>query len=130
MDGPALCRKIRAQDRDTYTYVILLTAVDGRRVRGGDRGGADDFVTKPAARTSLAPAHGGAADPVTGTGAGTLAVSCRSARLQPDQDGRGSVASGGGIPDAEDGGAISHGVCPECFEKHLRPQLNAVQNGG
>ncbi|MBP1654963.1 MAG: response regulator, partial [Bacteroidetes bacterium] len=25
---------------------------------------------------------------------------------------------------------FSHGVCPECFEKHLRPQLNAVQNGG
>ncbi len=48
IDGPDLCRRVRAMNRVSYTYMILLTA----RSAGGDlieglNSGADDFVAKP-----------------------------------------------------------------------------------
>ncbi len=48
MNGIELCRRIRAVETRSYTYVILLTALSGRTsyLEGMDAG-ADDFVTKP-----------------------------------------------------------------------------------
>jgi two-component system cell cycle response regulator len=48
MDGLELCRRIRASRPDKYTYIILLTALIGKKdyLEGMDAG-ADDFVTKP-----------------------------------------------------------------------------------
>ncbi|MCK5507204.1 MAG: response regulator, partial [Desulfobacterales bacterium] len=48
MDGPTLCRKIRAATLPNYVYLILLTAKDKREdLISGLTSGADDFVTKP-----------------------------------------------------------------------------------
>jgi diguanylate cyclase (GGDEF)-like protein len=48
LDGPELCRRIRAVGGDRYTYIILLTSRDRRDDRlTGLRAGADDFLTKP-----------------------------------------------------------------------------------
>ena len=48
IDGPELCRRIRACQNDSYTYVILLTARDSREDRiQGLEAGADDFLSKP-----------------------------------------------------------------------------------
>lgn len=48
LDGPGLCRRIRAVEHDRYTYVILLTARNNRDDRlEGLHAGADDFLTKP-----------------------------------------------------------------------------------
>lgn len=48
LDGPGLCRKIRAERRLRYTYLIMLTAHGGReRFLEGMNAGADDFLTKP-----------------------------------------------------------------------------------
>jgi phosphoserine phosphatase RsbU/P len=48
MDGLELCRRIRATDSHSYTYVILLTALSGKeKYFEGMESGADDFVTKP-----------------------------------------------------------------------------------
>ena len=48
MDGVELCRRIRASERDSYTYIVVLTAhgnaVD---VLSGMQAGADDYITKP-----------------------------------------------------------------------------------
>ena len=48
MDGPTLCRKIRASDSSEYVYIILLTAKESTEdaVTGFDAG-ADDYVVKP-----------------------------------------------------------------------------------
>lgn len=48
IDGLELCRRIRASKQTKYTYVILLTALIGKKdyLEGMDAG-ADDFVTKP-----------------------------------------------------------------------------------
>jgi diguanylate cyclase (GGDEF)-like protein len=48
LDGLDLCRRIRAQRGDRYTYIILLTSRDRREEKlEGLRAGADDFLSKP-----------------------------------------------------------------------------------
>src|SRR5580693_9352810 len=48
MDGLALCREVRRSPRDRYTYLVLLTALEGKTnyLEAMDAG-ADDFITKP-----------------------------------------------------------------------------------
>ncbi len=48
MDGPELCRRIRAQAGKSYSYVILLTSKHRQQDRlEGLKAGADDFLVKP-----------------------------------------------------------------------------------
>jgi two-component system chemotaxis response regulator CheY len=48
IDGPDLCRRIRAVGDGRYIYIILLTSRDRREDRlEGLRAGADDFLIKP-----------------------------------------------------------------------------------
>ncbi len=48
VDGLELCRRVRAANRETYTYFILLTASRSRdSLLMGIEAGADDFLTKP-----------------------------------------------------------------------------------
>src|SRR6185295_16525038 len=57
MDGPELCRRIRARTREPYIYFILVTVRGGKQqYLSGMEAGADDFITKPVTRTSCAPA--------------------------------------------------------------------------
>ncbi len=47
-DGPTLCRRIRALDRPFYTYIILVTSLEGSQsLVYGMGAGADDFIHKP-----------------------------------------------------------------------------------
>jgi two-component system, cell cycle response regulator len=48
MDGLELCRRVRASNKDTYTYFIFLTILDERPdVVSGMEAGADDYLVKP-----------------------------------------------------------------------------------
>ncbi len=48
LDGLELCRRIRADPRVRYTYIVLLTALGGKsRYIDGIDAGADDLITKP-----------------------------------------------------------------------------------
>src|ERR1700724_986808 len=48
MDGIELCRRIRAWERDTYTYFIFLTAFDKKAdFLSGMEGGGDDYLVTP-----------------------------------------------------------------------------------
>jgi two-component system, cell cycle response regulator len=48
IDGLELCRRIRTHKQSKYTYIIMITALIGKKdyLEGMDAG-ADDFVTKP-----------------------------------------------------------------------------------
>ena len=46
--GPELCQKIRAESKEGYTYIILLTSSsDLEKMVEGLAAGADDYLTKP-----------------------------------------------------------------------------------
>jgi diguanylate cyclase (GGDEF)-like protein len=48
MDGTQLCRAIRGVEKNSYTYVILLSGRDERAdVLSGMQSGADDYLIKP-----------------------------------------------------------------------------------
>jgi diguanylate cyclase (GGDEF)-like protein len=48
MDGPDVCRRVRAAALEPYVYVLLLTArTEQRDLVEGMEAGADDYVTKP-----------------------------------------------------------------------------------
>ena len=48
LDGPEVCRAIRAGSRRAYIYIMLLTSKDSKEdLIEGLEAGADDFLTKP-----------------------------------------------------------------------------------
>ena len=48
LDGLELCRRIRKHKQSKYTYVLIVTALIGKKdYLEGMEAGADDFVTKP-----------------------------------------------------------------------------------
>jgi DNA-binding response OmpR family regulator len=55
LDGLEFCRRVRAESRPDYTYIILLTSRSGisNYLEGMDAG-ADDFITKPFENDALA----------------------------------------------------------------------------
>ncbi len=48
LDGPEICRKMRAQERVPYPYILLVTSKDDKQdVIRGLEAGADDYLAKP-----------------------------------------------------------------------------------
>jgi len=48
IDGFELCRRVRLHKQSKYTYIIMVTALIGKKdYLEGMEAGADDFVTKP-----------------------------------------------------------------------------------
>jgi DNA-binding response OmpR family regulator len=55
LDGLEFCRRIRAEKRANYTYLILLTSLSGKtNYLEAMNAGADDFITKPFEKDLLA----------------------------------------------------------------------------
>ena len=54
VDGPELCRRVRAANKDPYTFFVFLTALgDKEHLLEGMRAGADDYLAKPLDREQL-----------------------------------------------------------------------------
>ena len=48
IEGPEFCRRVRALDREGYTFFIFLTALSGNEhLLQGMEAGADEYLTKP-----------------------------------------------------------------------------------
>jgi DNA-binding response OmpR family regulator len=55
LDGLEFCRRIRAEKRGDYTYIVLLTSRSGKtNYLEAMTAGADDFITKPFEKDALA----------------------------------------------------------------------------
>ena len=126
LDGLELCRRIRAEQRPHYIYIILITILSGKRsyMRGMDAG-ADDFITKPFDPDQLEA---------------RLCVAERILELRYEVAQLESLlpicSYCKKIRDEEDvwwpveeylarrtGTDFSHGICPHCYESVVKPEL-------
>lgn len=127
MDGTDLCREIRKSAEVRYTYVIILTALD--RKAGyveGMKAGADDFVSKPCSMEEL--------NVRLRVAERTLALQAEARQLEEllpicpqchrimTEEGQWQQVESYIMRRTD--AHFSHGICPACFEKHIRPQLD------
>jgi phosphoserine phosphatase RsbU/P len=144
MDGPTLCRKIRATPRLAGSYVILLTSRAARAdVVTGLDSGADDYIVKPFDREDLrARVNVGLrvlalqrtlAERVRDLEQalqrvhqlqGLLPICCYCKRIRDDSNYWQQVEE---YLSACSGAQFSHGICPQCFETVVKDQLRAHQ---
>jgi DNA-binding response OmpR family regulator len=143
VDGPQICRRLRAVERGVPTYVILLTAKGTKEdvVTGLDEG-ADDFMTKPFDRDEL---HSRIrvgirmielqqkltarvrelTDALTQVRQlqGLLPICSYCKRIRDDQNYWQQVES---YLSRHSEIRFSHGICPECYEVHAKEMFSQV----
>lgn len=129
MDGLDLTRRIRAAGEPLYTYVILLTALGDRAsFLTGMEAGADDFMTKPL-DVELLSVRLRVAERILGLQQvvrqleGLLPVCSYCRRIREGDD------AWSGLEEylvSHAHASFSHSVCPECYARHVRPQLDRL----
>ena len=124
--GPELCQRLRARAGDHYTYFLLVTATGGKqRYLEGMEAGADDFITKPVDMDELR-ARLKAAERVLGLRQhvqqleGLLPICAYCKRIRDASDNWESIER---YVEERSEAQFSHGYCPACYEKYVRPQI-------
>ena len=137
LEGPNVCRLVRALGRQVATYTILLTAKSSPEdIVAGLDSGADDYVTKPFDRAELESRirvgkrvvglQNGLADRVRELEdslarvrvlQGLLPVCAWCKRVRNDQDYWQSVEA---YMVELTACKITHGICPECLDRESK----------
>jgi phosphoserine phosphatase RsbU/P len=129
MDGLALFRKIRELPRDSYTYLVLLTSLEGKTnyLEAMDAG-ADDFMTKPfdadqlTARIQVADRILGLHKHVTQL-EGLLPICCSCKKIRDGSTWQ-RVES---YIEIHSEARFTHGYCPECYDKWMHSNFSAEE---
>ncbi len=143
MDGIEICRRVRETQRGSPSYLIILTARGGNTdiVRGLEAG-ADDYITKPfngdelrarlsvgvrvvELQTNLADRVNELEHALAGVKQlqGLLPICCYCKKIRDDRNYWQQVE---GYISAHSEAQFSHGVCPDCYEKLVKPELSKV----
>jgi phosphoserine phosphatase RsbU/P len=130
MDGLELCRRIREDNRPQYAYLIILTSMD-RKVGflEGMSAGTDDFVTKPADIVELSVRLRVAERILklqheVKTLERLLPICPQCKRIHTGDDRWEQVES---YISKRTDAQFSHGICPQCYERVVLPQLEALK---
>jgi sigma-B regulation protein RsbU (phosphoserine phosphatase) len=130
VDGLDLCRMIRAHVREKYAYVIFLTALTGRKsYNEGMEAGADDFLNKPVDMEELT-ARLCVAGRILGMHTqmkqleGLLPICSYCKKIRDDQNTWQSIE---GYISTRTEATFSHGCCPSCMEKYVKPELEELR---
>lgn len=126
MEGLDLCRKIRSRASE-YTYFIMLTAKSGRAeyLEAMD-GGVDDFLAKPLDAVDL-QCRLRVAERILGLRKevsqleGLLPICSYCKRIRDEMNRWTSIES---YIEQRSRAEFSHGICPDCYKKHIEPALN------
>jgi sigma-B regulation protein RsbU (phosphoserine phosphatase) len=132
MNGLELCRRIRTIPTITgkkYTYVILLTVLDGRDYfLAGMEAGADDFITKPwdeqqlAARLRVAERLLNLQHELNEL-SGLLPICSYCKSIRDDHNYWQQLESY--VSNRTDA-RFSHSICPKCYKEHVIPELEKL----
>jgi DNA-binding response OmpR family regulator len=129
IDGLEFCRRIRARGRD-YTYFILLSAVESNtgNLELALEAGVDDFLHKPVKMDELKMRlH--VAERILNYATQIqqlesfipLCSYCK--KVRDDKNYWSQIES---YINTRTGSQFSHGVCPDCYDRVLVPQMIAV----
>jgi len=140
LEGPEVCRRVRALHRAVPTYIILLTAKgNAQDIVAGLESGADDYVTKPFDQAELhsrlrvgeriVELQQGLADRVreleealsqVKTLKGLLPICAYCMKIRADRNYWQRVET---YIAAHSNARFSHGICPECWKNIVEPEL-------
>jgi phosphoserine phosphatase RsbU/P len=127
LDGLALCRRIRGVRDRPYTYFILETSRSGREsYLEAMQAEVDDFITKPVPPDEL-KARLRVAQRILGLREelfqleGLLPICSYCKRIR---DGDGKWTSLERYIEQRSQVEFSHGICPDCYDKHIKPHLD------
>lgn len=143
LDGPEVCRRVRKRPDGESFYLLLLTAkAQAEDIVRGLSAGADDYVSKPFNREELqARVKNGeriielqeqlrrhivkleAALAEVKTLSGLLPICYYCKKIREGEDYWQEVEAY--VTEHSDA-LFTHGVCPDCFEKKVRPQLDQM----
>jgi sigma-B regulation protein RsbU (phosphoserine phosphatase) len=143
MDGIDVCRKLRQLPDAQAAYVILVTARGGKAdIVAGLEAGADDYITKPFEPSELrARLQAGArivelqknlADRVRELESalakvkqlqGLLPICAYCKKIRDDHNYWQQVEA---YISSHSEARFSHGICPDCHERVVKPELEAV----
>ena len=130
MDGIELTKLVRSENRQKYTYIIMLTSLEGKgRYLEGMEAGADDFINKPFDKETLA-ARLHVAERILNLQAevkqleGLLPICAYCKKIKDDGNQWQHMES---YISRRTEANFSHGICPECYEKHMLPQLQMLR---
>ncbi len=129
MDGLEFCRKVRSLKTRIYPYFILLTSRSSDEdFQEAMAAGVDDFLAKPLDSVELT-VRLRVAGRIVAFGEQLellkeilpVCMYCRKIRTDDDYWER-FEAYFGKYKETQ----FSHGVCPECYQKHVLPELEAL----
>lgn len=127
MDGPELCRRIRARAREPYVYFILVTARGGKQqYLAGMESGADDFIAKPFDPDELR-ARLRVAERILGLRKELeqlevlLPICSYCKRIRNDADEWEPLER---YIETHFEKLVTHSICPDCYTTHVQPQLD------
>ncbi len=146
MDGLEVCRKVRQCDRLKLTYLILLTAKDRKEdLVVGLRAGADDYIPKPfdvrelRARIEVGLRILNLQKTLSNRVReleeallkvkqlqGLLPICSYCKKIRNDQNYWEQVEQ---YIEEHSEAEFSHGICPDCFEKLVRPEFEKLKRG-
>jgi len=146
MDGLEVCRKVRQCDRLKLTYLILLTAKDRKEdLVLGLRAGADDYIPKPFdvrelrarievglrilnLQKSLSNRVRELEEALLRVRQlqGLLPICSYCKKIRNDQNYWEQVEQ---YIEEHSEAEFSHGICPDCFEKLVRPEFEKLKRG-
>jgi len=126
LDGVELCKRVRGRRQKRYTYFILLTARSAREnyLEAMDAG-VDDFLSKPLKVDELSIRLRVAARILSfisqvGDLKRLLPICSYCHRVRDDKQFWQDIHTYLQKHNLTD---FSHGICPECYDKHVKPQL-------
>jgi DNA-binding response OmpR family regulator len=131
LSGIELTKLVREEHRPKYAYVILLTSLEGKgHYLEGMEAGADDFINKPFDKDTLA-ARLRVAERILNLQAevkqleGLLPICAYCKKIKDEEQQWQHLES---YISRRTEANFSHGVCPDCYQKHMVPQLEMLRN--
>jgi DNA-binding response OmpR family regulator len=143
LDGPEVCRRVRAASQSPPLYIILLTTRDSiEDVVRGLEAGADDYITKPfdskelmarvrvglrmvELQASLAARVRELEEALARVKQlnGLLPICSYCKKIRDDRNYWRQVES---YISAHSDAEFSHGICPDCYENIIKPELEKL----